>query len=128
MPLTHRVSTRPPLLLVSARGVLTDQELVEGYRAAYADEAHRPGMDELVDFRNVARFDLTAQGIRRLIDLTVGLELGDVPFRSAVVTRSAAMTGMVRMYEILREESPEDTRVFESMDDALEFLGLEEEP
>jgi hypothetical protein len=82
-------------------------------------------MSELVDFRGVERLKLTSGGIRRLIDVTEAAGLGDVPFRAAVVTPSAAMTGMVRMYALLRDGAPEQTRTFETLDEARAWLGLE---
>jgi hypothetical protein len=47
--------------------------------------------------------------------------------RRALVVTSDVVFGMARMYQILRDESPDELEIFREMDGALQWLGVDDE-
>ena len=77
-----------------------------------------PGMVELMDVREIAKTDITPNGVRHLAvmddsDMEI---LGD--FKLAIVASQDLAFGMARMFEALTGDSPPNVSVFRDMDSA----------
>jgi hypothetical protein len=44
--------------------------------------------------------------------------------RRALVITNDVLFGMARMYQLLKDESPDELQIFRNMDEALQWLGL----
>jgi hypothetical protein len=92
-------------------------------RTLSADPRFAKNFCQLADLRDVTDIQVTAATIREMVRLN--------PFwagaRRAVVVTSDVVFGMARMYQILRDESPDALEIFRKMDGALQWLGIVDE-
>jgi hypothetical protein len=108
--------------LVRSRGwgVLTNRELLAHARALTRDPHFAPNFRQLADLRAVTDVQITAATIKEMVRLN--------PFwtgaRRALVITNDVLFGMARMYQILKDESPDELQIFRNMDDAIQWLGL----
>ena len=120
MPGAYTIDLARSLVLSRGWGVLTDRELLAHVRALTADPRFAQHFRQLADLRDVTDLQVTASTIREMVRLN--------PFgagsRRALVVTSDVVFGMARMYQILRDESPDEFRIFRKVDGALQWLGL----
>jgi len=120
MPGAYTIDLARSLVLSRGWGVLTDRELLAHVRALTADPRFARHFRQLADLRDVTEVQFTASTIREMVRLN--------PFgagaRRALVVTSDVVFGMARMYQILRDESPDELRIFRKVDDALQWLGI----
>jgi len=121
MPAAYVIDSAHRVVLSRAWGLLTDDELARHQQELSADPAFDPSFDQLFDFEGVTRTDLTTIGIRLLARSNTFGEHS----RRAFVVVSQSMFGMMRMYELLLAEDPDDLRVqCDHIAAAREWLGL----
>jgi hypothetical protein len=121
MPAAYVIDAPHHVVLSRAWGILTDEDLERHQKALTADPAFDPSFDQLFDFESVTRTDLTTEGTRYLARRdTFGPHS-----RRAFVVVSQSMFGMMRMYEQLLKEDPDELRVqLDHLAAAREWLGL----
>ena len=123
MPAGYTIDLERSLVLSRGWGVLTDRELLAHVRALTADPRFAQNFCQLGDLRDVTDVQITAATIREMVRLN--------PFwagaRRALVVTSDVVFGMARMYQILRDESPDELEIFREMDGALQWLGVDDE-
>jgi hypothetical protein len=123
MPLDYDIDPAAGRVTIRYSGVIADAELMETFARVYQDPRHRVGMDELSDCRLVERLDVTAVGLQRLAEMTARLlDPKGTPWKVAIVVGQDVAFGLGRMYELLREGSPEHVRVFRDLGDADRWL------
>jgi hypothetical protein len=120
MPGSYAIDTGRSLVLSRGWGVLTDGELLAHVRALAIDQRFAPHFCQLADLRDVTTFEVSSATIRAMASLN--------PFgvgaRRALVVGSDVAFGMARMYQILRDESPDVFEIFREIVPALDWLGL----
>jgi hypothetical protein len=120
MPITYRVDLAASVVLTTATGALTDQDVLRHKQALLDDPAVRPDMAELSDVRGVSALEVTPEGIRMFtaFDRSAGEDSG----RLAIVASKDFAFGTARMYQM---RGPEDrVGVFRCIDEARAWLGL----
>lgn len=124
MPITYRIDPDQGLILTTATGVLTDDELLDHKRALAADPDFSPGMRQLSDVRGVERLDVTPQGVRLMValDRHQADQLG--AWKLAIVTTADFVFGTARMYQTMTDEELKHVQVFRDMAEARSWLGL----
>lgn len=119
VPIAFEFDTEDHVVRLSASGVVTDAELTDTVEAMYADPRHRPGMHELLDCLPVTRVGVTPRGVRAIaVLISDRLDRHRVGWRIAIVTRSATIFALARMYQLLRDDSPEQVQVFRDLEPA----------
>ena len=98
--------------------VLTEVEDMERQNPA--------GFDRLVDLRKVEKISLDSDEIREISDRRHIGYLGK-PVRSAIFASDPSMYGVARMYAAMMEPSPIDVSVFYTLEECLEWLGVDPE-
>jgi hypothetical protein len=120
MPGAYTIDLARSLVLSRGWGVLTDRELLAHVRALTDDPRFAPHFHQLADLRDVTDVQFTGSTIRKMVRLN--------PFwagaRRALVVTSDEIFGMARMYQLLRDEWPDELQIFRKMDDALQWLGI----
>jgi len=120
MPGAYTIDLARSLVLSRGWGVVTDRELLAHVRALTADPRFAPHFRQLADLRDGTDMQVTASTIREMVRLN--------PFwagaRRALVVTSDVVFGMARMYQLLRDESPDELQIFRKVDDALQWLGI----
>lgn len=124
MPISYRIDEEAGRVDLAFSGTVTDADLMATFQALYRDPKHRAGMAELTDCRAVGRVEITGRGLQRLADATKGwLDAAGVVWKVAVVVPNDEVFGLGRMYELLREGSPEQVRVFRDLAAAERWLA-----
>lgn len=122
MPISHKVMSDPPLMLVRRWGDIDTQDERAACAAREADPRVVPGLPVLVDATEVERAD-TVEVIRYLADCVThtaaALQCGPV----AIVVASDVEYGMARMYMALTETAHPDTEVFRGIQAARHWLA-----
>jgi hypothetical protein len=122
MPISHRVMSDPPLMLIRRWGAIDTQDERAACAAREADPRVVPGLPVLVDTTEVEQAD-TVEVIRYLADCVThsaaALRCGPV----AIVVASDVEYGMGRMYMALTELAHPDTEVFRSLQAARRWLA-----
>ena len=88
--------------------------------ALHAHPGVEPDFDQLLDAREVTKVELSGACLREVATDTV---FGEGSLR-VFVTGSEVGFGMARMYQMLRDESPDEIRIFRNIDEARAWLGL----
>ncbi len=124
MPISYRIDKQRRLVLTTATGVLTEEELLDHKRALIVDPEFEPGMRELTDVRTIERLSVTAAGVRKMVALDQDHtdRLGD--YRLAIVAPTDASFGTARMYQMLTEANVQSIGVFRNMEEAEQWLGV----
>jgi hypothetical protein len=125
VPITYHIDEVAARVTLEFLGTVTDADLMETFHRLYRDPRHRLGMGELTDCRRVERVEITGEGLQRLAEATARLLDGrEISWKVAVLVpaESELMFGLSRMYELLREGSPEQVRVFRDAREAEEWL------
>jgi hypothetical protein len=116
MPITNEIDAAADRLNIRFTGTVTDADLMTTFQRLYQDPRHRVGMRELTDCRPVERVEITGAGLQRLADATSAwLDPSGTGWKVAVVVPNDEVFGLGRMYELLREGSPENVRVFRDL-------------
>lgn len=120
MPGGYLIDQTRSIVLTRAWGVLKDSEVIAHARALAADPRFAPPLNQLSDFRDVTEFQVTAATIREMVTLS--------PFgagsRRAFVMGADFGFGLARMFEIMRNPSPDEIQVVRDLDSALQWLGV----
>lgn len=108
------------LVISCGWGVLSGDDLLVHCRALRADPLFRPSFSQLIDLRGVTELAARAPAIRAVA--------GENPFgsgaRRAILVSSDVAFGMARMYQLLTDETSDESQVFRDQDLALAWLGL----
>jgi hypothetical protein len=126
MPISYTIDSDKGRVVVRFTGTVRDEDLFTTFHELYDDPRHRIGMPELTDCRELERAELTGVGLRALARMTATkLDPAQRPWKVAVVAPQSVVYGLARMYELLREGSPEHVEVFRELAAAEQWL---EEP
>jgi hypothetical protein len=107
-------------LWLRAAGDLTDDVIVRFYDFLFHHPDWKPGLNEYVDFSQANGRLLTPSAIRLVAHLSA---LREVAKKSAVVATGRLSFGLMRMFMTYADESPEEIRVFENQQEAMDWVG-----
>jgi hypothetical protein len=124
MPACYRQDSARGVLVVTLRGDVTDQDLLDLARKASRDPEIEPGQHELVDCREVEAISASTQCLRRVAEIYAESDRADDEVQVAIVAPRDAAYGVARMYQAFRTGSPVDIQVFREMEQAEAWLGL----
>ncbi len=110
------------VLRIAFEGRFTDEDLFSGYETAQAYAATHPPCNSIVDYSGVTENLLSTQAIKRLSQMPSAIPKG---YLRISVTRSDAIYGLARMFQMLTEEQRPGIRVVRNMKEACELLGVE---
>src|SRR5262245_59429079 len=129
MAIEYRIDRERRVVIAVAKGELTSEDFFRYKREAWTQDGV-PGYDELMDLTQVTEIvDLSVEGIRKLVQLSVSMDPPDTPSRFAIAAPKELIFGLGRMYEAYRSLEPGSTKtvsVFKTLPEAMEFLGLKE--
>lgn len=121
VPRSHtRVLSEEALVLSTITGRVTDADLLAVHDRLRADPMFRSTFAQLWDLGGVTEDALTPAGVSALAE--------NNPFdggaRRAFVVTKPSLYGLVRMFELLADESGQDVRLFASLAEARRWLGV----
>ncbi len=124
MPIDYVFYPEIPLIVTTGSGSLTEEELISVYEEGLADTRVPDGTPELLDLRRVERFEVTAGGVLKLVELETKIENKIGPAPVAVLAPTTHIYGMVRLYQTFAEMNPQSVRVFHDLDGVEGWLGV----
>ena len=128
VPYTYAIDHERQLVVSTGSGVLTTADIVAHIDRLRSDPNFDPGFRQLMDFTQVTEAQLPSDEIRRLAQITLFSSRSQ---RAIVVGSSPFFYGLARMYEMSLHSSGTDgawTHVFEDLDSAKQWLGLDDPP
>jgi len=124
MPITYVIDESSGVVLTTASGVLTDQELLEHKRKLTSDSKFRPGMVELSDIRAITKLAVTNAGIAQFVSQDASDKAALEGHKLAIVVSDDLAFGMARMYEMMTSMNIPGVRIFRDINEARSWLGL----
>jgi hypothetical protein len=124
MPYSYRIDIDHEVVLFRASGEFSGAEMLACLNEVVASPGFQPSFSHLVDLRDVTDFQATAADMRRRAEADKRMETQIDSGRIALVSSRDSVYGMTRMYEILMDDAPNETRSFASIGDAAEWLGI----
>ena len=121
MPISYRLDQNLKMVFTTASGLVTDDDLIDHARKVCADSDVPVGARALVDFRDVQEVEVATETIHQVADI---FRASTYAPKTAFVTNANVIYGMSRMFEMLRDDSPNEIRVFRVVDEAKCWLGI----
>ncbi len=118
MPIDYQIDKARKLIVSTAKGRLTGEELLNSQLAARDDPDYDVSFWHLHDLREADVAKVLPDCIRSLAK-NAAIRSG---IRSAIVVRGQLAYGLARMFGTLRESSEEQVRVFRDLDSARTWL------
>ena len=106
-------------------GTVTDQEAIQSNLDVYEDERFDTMRYQLVNMLQVETFDVSAETIRKVSQMDREQRHRNADIKVAFVTTRALIYGLGRMYEMAGGTEAWETRVFETLEEAREWLGAQ---
>ena len=129
MPCEYRTYPRHNVIVKRYVGRVTTRCVLDLLDQVECDESYAEGMKELDDLRDVVDFDIPESDIARFADLIKGVNnRRRQPSTKAVVADSVVIRQAAELYSAEVKDMPEiKIGVFSAFDDALLFLGLQDQ-
>ncbi len=121
MPIISQIDSSLGVVFSTFQGVVTKEDILAQVEMFRTDPAFQPSFNHLIDTRGTTRFDVSTDGLRAVSMHSAFNEKS----RRAVVAEKDEMFGMARMYEVFREDAPDQMTVFRDMAEARRWLGLD---
>jgi hypothetical protein len=120
----HRFEFDPvnKVLLLRVAGPLTDEALAEGYRAIRRHSAATNPSAGIFDFTAVTDFPVSTEFIRQMAKNEPAIP-SDRP-RALIASQTHAF-GLLRMFQIMGEQTRPNLHVVRTLDEAFEVLGIQ---
>jgi hypothetical protein len=124
MTVQSSIDKQRRLVLTKAEGCVTFDDVRRHQDRLLADPEFDASFDQLIDATSVTKFDISADEIRTLAHRHVF----SLKSRRAFVATKPAIFGVGQMMKIYHQDiGHTEAEVFYSMDEALKWLGAEEE-
>ncbi len=127
MPVTYRVDPERNVVLATATGTLTIEDLQAYFSSVLTDPDVRPGINELLDFRQVTEVAIVPLDLSPVGDLARVFEQGIKQARSAFVSSKENEVVVLALFRPLQGLLPTESRFFADWKAAQEWLGLSED-
>ena len=126
MPITIRVNAAERVRYSLLTGDIVDKDLITAFRRSYEASDFDPSLNGLVDLREVAKLEVTSNGIWQLAQILHPADQAGRGRRVALVASSDFQFGMARMVATLLSAGGLTTeyQAFRDMAEARAWLGL----
>lgn len=129
MPIEYHIDHEHRVIIAKGIGAFTGEDMFRYQQEAWSQPGVA-GYNELVDMTDVTEIvDPNVDEIRRIVELSASTDPPEGHARMAIAAPNKLMFGLGRMYEAYRELQPRSTkavRVFKTVREAREFLGLDQ--
>ena len=111
------------LVIHTATGELTLDEITEAFEARLKHRDFRPGMNVLWDYRRATISSLSTQDVQQLVAFNQRIASARGGGLSAIVAPKDVDYGISRMFQIHSQDLPWHTMVFRNLESALEWFS-----
>lgn len=124
MPIEYKINSELRTVFTTAWGQLSISELPEYLKRLVADSQYESTFGVLVDASALEGVGLTPEAMRHFAESTRDTAQGLAGARVSIYAPTDVIYGMMRMYQIIREEAPYEIQIFREMNEARRWLGL----
>lgn len=124
MPISYRIDVERNLVLTTASGTLTDDDIVQHKARLVRDPDFNSAMKELSDIRGIDQLDVTPGGVAAMVQQDIRDSAAVASHKLALVVSKEVAYGMARMYQTLTKSNIEAVGVFRDIDEARAWLQL----
>ena len=121
MPIDYHIDTSRRLIVTTAKGILTQYEMLDQQRRVRDDPEFDPSYWQLHDLRNADLSEVQPECVEILAEVAIPKRSN----RSAFVVGSAKADELAQMFEDLRRGTGQRIRIFRDLDDARTWLELD---
>ncbi len=122
MPGCYKIDKERRLVMSTAYGVVTKEDILDHQGKLMADPNFDPTYSQLADFAHMTKAEFNAADVQRFAEKDVFASGA----RRAFVVPNDAAYGVVRMFEMLREAKGEHgIRVFRTLEEGLAWVFSE---
>jgi hypothetical protein len=121
MPVSYRIDAEAEIVFSEGSGCVTDAEALDHQDRLRADPNFRPHFRQLIDLRDMTKVEVSADTVLQLGERN---PFGQGARRAAVVTDRFAYA-LLRMFQIFTQRSLDQFHIFDHIDAAREWLGLD---
>jgi hypothetical protein len=129
MPIEYRIDRDRQVVIAKAAGRVEDQDICT-YQGEVWSRSDVAGYDEIVDMTAAELVTSPSpEQVRELARMSAAMDSPEHASKFAIVAPRSALFGLGRMYQAHRELDERSTKkvgVFRSMEEAVEWLGLED--
>jgi hypothetical protein len=125
MPISYRIDPEHSLVLTTASGVVSDEDVLAHKKALNVDPDYDPSMKELSDLRAVTELSVTTQGVAAMAGYDRDNPDTEGRHRLALVANESLVFGMARMYQLTTVESDSRVGVFRTIEEARTWLDAD---
>jgi len=119
MPAYFKIDKQQKLVMSTAAGVFTMADVLEHQAKLLKDSDFDPSFSHLLDLTHIAKLDIETEEVHTLAQRSIF----SPDSRRAILANTDFVFGVLRMYEILRQDfGASGIRVFRNLDDALEWV------
>lgn len=119
MPLGYKIDREHKLVMSTAYGAVTREDVLFHQQRLAADPDFSPAFSQLADFTRMAKFDIGASDIASFAAKTIFAPEA----RRAIIVPDDEAFGLARMFEILRDSKGESgVRVFRTVEEGLDWI------
>jgi hypothetical protein len=119
MPAFYKIDRQRKLVMSTASGVLTTDDLTKHMQRLSQDPEFDPGFSQLADFTHVTQLEVSEADVRRFAQQNIFAQ----DARRAFIVRDDATFELAKMFALLREVAGErGVRVFRSLDEGLDWI------
>jgi hypothetical protein len=123
MPIRYRIDSENNMIYTKATGNLTDKDILELKENLYNDPDYRAGMSEISDLTEVTQFNITSEGVKKMVEVDAVNAEKIKNHKLAIVANKSVIFGMARMYEMRSARNSSSIAVFSSRKEAEAWLG-----
>ncbi len=124
MPVTYRVDLECDVILATAAGTVTLEDLQAYISSVLGDPDVRPGFNELLDLREVTEVAIPPLDPGPVVDSVRDVDQGLKQRKSAAVASTDNEAAITPLYRLLRDVLPNEFRLFVDWHAALDWLGI----
>lgn len=129
MPITCQFKPDESLVVFTHIGMVSDEEFLTRYEACFEDPRFDNSFDLLVDLRETNSSPRGTTVLSRLADyMRQKYENVEREPKAAVLAPELLSFGLARMFEVFSEDVTIDFRVFRTIDEAVDWLGMSGNP
>ena len=124
MTITFSPNQEDGYLIAKYIGKITDDELLNSYKAYFENKAWIPLSKEIVDLSELDSTTVTNNGMRRLARYIENIltEREITAYHTAIYAPNDLTFGLSRIYDVMTDKSPESVMVFRQLSDAVSWL------
>jgi len=124
MPISFKVLPEVKAIHVKCTGVVSMEEILDHEVAVVIDPRFDATFTEIIDLSSAERLDLSHQDMGNIVDYENSHQRYVGNRKVAFVGPADVEFGLGRMYQMMEDGSPMETRVFRDLGAACEWAGL----